>query len=396
MQDKQLFILLILLCILIFTPSAECQQDKFEFPEDVFKKVPPEGAIITYINACCHYTAEIPYIRITFQFPQGARGFDLFPSDDPVASSRLKDYNVFEFRFMDLDSVELFNDIEINYTNTFFVLEFVSKRNKNYLLLSKNVKITDRQVRQFVINKIFIDLFTIIDMFDIIDVMQVVEYHQAKQDTVYLEKLVPDTVYMDTLFLEKIVQEKVYVTVDQDEAIELTDTVFVEKLVHDTVHVETVKRDTVFVDKYTDKRVFIEWDYLGSVPIKEKVVFANNGDYNSDLKYILNHKFSSWVDDPYLIVEFIFETGVKDLEIKKMDYKPRDIPEGYTVEYVIYPVKGSQLNLLPNCDYVKLHRDIALKLEDNKCSLLTKRGIKLKPNVFKIKDEKTVTIRINY
>ena len=393
--------LLIVTLGLCLVQNAASQEENFKVWEDEFwKGAPREDAIIDSIGACCHYLAEIPYIRITFQFPRGAREFDITTSDDIVPSQRLKDYQTYEFHFTDIDTAELFNNIKINYTNTFFVLEFVSYKHKNYLLLSKNIKITDRQIKQFVKTKIFMDIFIIIDLFDIMDVMEVIEYHIAQQDTVFIEKVVRDTVYQDTFYFEKVVYDTVYLKPDIDREMlarkGLIDTVFVDKAVRDTIYIAKLQRDTVFIDKETESRIFIEEDVLDTIPIIEKVVFANNGDFNTNLNYVLNSKFSSWFGDPYFILEFKFKRKFEDLTIEKPKHVPDDIPEGYEIQYVISPENSNAGEIFPECKYVKIHRKIVLKLGDNRCSLLTRKGMTLEPQSFQYRNEKSSSILINY
>ena len=359
--------------------KAECQV--YESPED--KR--PARVIIDSIGCCYHYIAEIPYMRITFRFPDGARPFDIAPAEEFVPSTRLNNYEAYRFDFTGLEGVELFNNLGINYTNTFFVLEFVSRKNKNFMLLSKNIKITDRQIKRFVKNKVFIDLFTVIDHFNIIDVMQVVEYKNSMRDTVYIEKVVHDTVYVDVGSGDALTIIK-----------EVVDTVFVEVTRYDTVYIDKIIHDTLFMDKLSYERVYLVKDDFESIPIVEKVVFANHGDYVTDLNYILSSKFSSWIDDPYLILDFKFRDETEDMVIKKPDRELKDLPEGYIVRYVIYPENKSRIDLFPDCDFVRLHSKIALKLEDNRCWLLTRKDIKLRPHEFEDKDAKTTSVLISY
>ncbi|NQT34629.1 hypothetical protein HQ587_05520 [bacterium] len=393
--------LLVLTFCFCLAPNAECQEENFKVWDDEFwKGAPREDAIIDSIGACCHYLAEIPYIRITFQFPRGAREFDITTSDDIVPSERLKDYQTYEFHFTDIDTAELFHNIKINYTNTFFVLEFVSYQHKNYLLLSKNIKITDKQIKQFVKTKIFMDIFIIIDLFDIMDVMEVIEYHIARQDTVFIEKVIRDTVYQDTFYIEKVVYDTIYLKPDIDREMlaqkGLIDTVFIDKTVHDTIYVAKLQRDTVFIDKETEIRIFIEEDVLDTIPVVEKVVFANNGDFDTNLNYVLNSKFSSWFGDPYFILEFKFKGKFEDLTIEKPKHVPDDIPEGYEIQYVIYAEDSKSGVIFPELRYVKIHRKIALKLGDNRCSLLTRKGMTLEPQDFQNRNGKSSSILINY
>jgi len=282
----------------------------------------------------------------------------------------------------------LFADQSIlNLTNCFYILEFVSIGNINYLLLSENFRVTDHRIKQFIKEKIFVDLFIDIDPFHIADVVQSVDFKAAKRDTIY----------SDTLIIERIIRDTVYVSVGDEDSLAnrrfIADTMFVEKMILDTIFVEKVVRDTVLVDMRKNNRIFVTKDELDEAPIIRNVIFANNGDYETDLNYILYSKFSHWFEEPYFLLDFKFRTNSKDLDIRKPDKEVQNLPEGWTVQFVI---TADEDRLIPFGDYVKLHRKIAARLENNSCYLLTRDGIVLEPEEIKDKDEKTLFLRVNY
>lgn len=385
LRKSVLTTLVILTFSLSYLQEARCQEEAYS-EDQVHKKAKLDSVI-----CCCHYMAEIPYIRITLIFSDSARKFDISSSYDEVPATRIKGFQTYRFEIEDMEGKELFLDQDIiNYTNCFFVLELVSIEGRNYLLLSENFKITDKRIKQFVKKKIFIDLFTIIDPFHVMDVMQVVEYRAGQADTLYIETLVHDTVYQDTLFMEKFVHDTVYFQVAAG------DTSYLSNVIHDTIYVNHVIRDTVFIDIMREERVFVQQDFIDTLSTIKNIVFANNGDYDTDLNYILFSKFSHWFEEPYFTLEFKFKDEIEKLRIIEADSKPQDLPEGYSVQYIISPKKKRLLDLIPDNEYVRLHRKIALKMENNKCYILTRKGLILNPQKFTEKDKKTLAIQINY
>jgi hypothetical protein len=344
-----------------------------------------EGELDSVI-ACYHYLEEeVSYLRISFTFADSARKFNIKASDDYVEAPRMKSYKTYKFEFDGLENQPLFKNPKIvNYTNCFYIIDLVTKGNNNYLLLSDNFRVSDHRVKQFVKEKIFMDLFIEMDPFHIIDVMQAVEFQTSKRDTVYL----------DTLIIKKTVHDTVYVQIGGDSLATrkfLADTVFVEK--HDTIYVESVVHDTVFIDVRKDDRVFVTRNELDDVPIIKNIVFANNGDYETDLNYIIYSKYSHWFEDPYFTLDFKFRTQSKELNIIKPDNKLSNVPDGWVVQYVIL---ADEDRIIPFGDYVRLHHKIAVRMENNRCYLLTREGVVLKPAEIKEKDEKTLSLRINY
>ncbi|MCF7810093.1 hypothetical protein K9N50_03800 [bacterium] len=370
-----IYLIAIILLGFVLVRSSNCQTDNDN------KKGPLDSLI-----ACCHYLEEeVSYIRISFTFADSARKFNIKASDDFVEAPRMESYKTYKFEFDGMEDQPLFENPEVlNFTNCFYIIDLVTKGNNNYLLLSDNFQVTDHRVKQFVKEKIFVDLFIEIDPFHIVDVMQAVEFQTSKRDTVYL----------DTLVIKKIVHDTVYVQVGGDTLTArkyFADTLFVEK--HDTIYVESVVHDTVFIDVHKDDRIFVTKDVLGDVPIIKNIVFANNGDYGSDLNYIFYSKYSHWFEDPYFTLDFKFKTHSKELNVIKPDKILNNVPEGWAVQYVI---AADEEKLIPFGDYVRLHHKIAIRLENNRCYLLAREGIVLKPEKIKDKDEKTLTLRVNY
>ncbi|NQU04832.1 MAG: hypothetical protein HQ568_01965 [Calditrichaeota bacterium] len=345
--------------------------------------------VLDSIVACCHYLdVEITYIRLSFTFPDSAREFTIKASDESAETPRMKSYETYKFDFVELENQPLFADQSIiNFTNCFYILDLVTKGNNNYLLLSDNFHVIDHQIKQFVKGKIFVDLFIEIDPFHIVDVMEAFEFHAARRDTIY----------MDTLVVERIIHDTVYVTVGDGDSLSIrrfpADSMFTEKAVPDTVFIEKVVHDTVFIDVGKDDRIFVTRDVLDEVPIIRNVVFANNGDYETDLNYVLYSKFSHWFEDPYFSLEFKFKTKSKDLIIRKPDKELQNVPEGWKMQFVI---TADEDRLIPFSDYVRLHKKIAIRMENNRCYILTRQGINLNPGEFKDKNEKTVTVRFTY
>ncbi len=148
----------------------------------------------------------------------------------------------------------------------------------------------------------------------------------------------------------------------------VTDTVYIEKIIHDTVYIEigtTAKSapDTVYIDR---------------------IVYVEKEEELNSLKGIRCENFLHWWNDPHIRISFFFKDHTEKFEIKESTRKLKDIPAGYDVKYVIeYTTKGiPPLFTDVNTNYVRSEEKILLWQAKDKCYILAREGIDLKPRNF--------------
>ncbi len=159
---------------------------------------------------------------------------------------------------------------------------------------------------------------------------------------------------------------------------EIPDTVVLERKVQDTVYVKEMIRDTTSVKK------------LVQVEKKESA--------NQLLEISCEH-FVHWWSDPHFKLDFKFSKVTVKLVIERSDRKLDGLPEGYSVQYVVYPENGELriFNADVKVNYIRSNGKIMLKLDQDRCYFLAGDDYTLKPHKFAYDDYARIAyIRVRY
>ena len=157
------------------------------------------------------------------------------------------------------------------------------------------------------------------------------------------------------------------------------DTVYIEKIVHDTLYIEKQAKtihDTVYVDRF---------------------VYLDESKVNV-LKWIKCRQSISWWKDPLYKIDFKFSKETQSLTVKEYTKKLPDMPEGYIVKYVIQSEDKTAPLVMGDVDvdYGRGCDKFRLMPVADKCYLLFREGADLKPQTFTSdRGRKQVCLRLN-
>ena len=153
-----------------------------------------------------------------------------------------------------------------------------------------------------------------------------------------------------------------------EEPAAVPDTVFIEKVVHDTIYIEIgdtaqVVHDTIYI---------------------EKIIYVEKGEEFNKLNSIKCQHYVHWWDNPDFRLDLCFSMNTEKLVIEKSRERLDDIPDGYSVQYVIHPRDKGIPQLFDDTyvKYVRCSGKILLKQVQDNYYLLAEEGIVLKPDRF--------------
>lgn len=145
----------------------------------------------------------------------------------------------------------------------------------------------------------------------------------------------------------------------------------------DTIYLEKIIHDTIFVDKIAETGKESDTNKLTSI----------------NCEHCIN-----WWNDPHLKLNFLFNLHPEKLGIIKSTAELDSIPEGYSVQYEIYPLGDNRQLFYQKVEinYEGSEDKILLIQDENRYYLLS-RDYDLQPLVFTEDDDKRVTfIRVRY
>jgi len=155
-----------------------------------------------------------------------------------------------------------------------------------------------------------------------------------------------------------------------------------EPVVPDTVYIEKVIHDTVYIARETEAKLAPDTVYV------EKIVYVEKGEELNRLTDIRCENFLHWWNNPHIKLSFFFKDHTEKFAVKESNRKLKDIPAGYNVKYVINcTTKGTPpLFTDVNTNYVRSRGKILLWQAKDKCFILAREGIDLKPRDFQYEE----------
>lgn len=166
-----------------------------------------------------------------------------------------------------------------------------------------------------------------------------------------------------------------------------------EPVVPDTVYIEKVIHDTVYIEIGSGAKPAPDTVYI------EKIVYVEKGEELNKLTGIRCENFLHWWNDPHIKISFFFKDHTEKFDINESTRKLMDTPAGYNVKYVIdCTTKGTPpLFTDVNTNYVRSREKIMLWQAKDKCYILARDGVNLKPRIFQYEEnEKLTFLRLTY